>query len=177
MSERIRKHGAVLGSLLFFILAPGTVAGWLPYVISGWRVEAPFFGIVAGRIAGGVLVIMGVLSLAHCFARFALDGLGTPAPIAPTESLVVSGLYRYVRNPMYLAVACIIVGQGVLLGSAALVGYAGAVWFSFHVFVLAYEEPTLQRRYGDSYEVFRTHVNRWLPRMTPWPGMCDRSVA
>ena len=139
--------------------------------------EAPFFGIVAGRIAGGVLVIMGVLSLAHCFARFALDGLGTPAPIAPTESLVVSGLYRYVRNPMYVAVVSTIVGQSVLLGSAALLEYAGAVWFSFHVFVLAYEEPTLQQRYGDSYEVFRTHVNRWLPRMTPWPGMCDRSVA
>lgn len=169
------KTGSVLGSPLFFVLAPGTVAGWLSNFISEWRVEPPFFGIQAGRVAGGVLLVVGVVSLAHCFARFAFEGRGTPAPVAPTETLVVSGLYRYVRNPMYVAVVSIIVGQGVFLGSTSLLGYAGIVWLFFHVFVWAYEEPTLHRRYGCEYEAYRANVHRWLPRFTPWPGTTERA--
>lgn len=164
----IGKLRPALGSLIFFVLAPGTIAGWLPYVFTGWRLEPPFFGVPAGRVFGAVLVALGVASLVHCFARFALEGRGTPAPVAPTQILVVSGLYRYVRNPMYVAVVSIIAGQGVLLGSASLLMYAAAVWVCFHAFVLAYEEPTLSRRYGDQYKMYRANVRRWLPRLTPW---------
>jgi protein-S-isoprenylcysteine O-methyltransferase Ste14 len=164
------KVGPALGSLIFFVLAPGTVAGWLPYIISRWRFEPPFLGVPAVRVVGGVLIVLGVACLVHCFARFALEGRGTPAPVAPTETLVVSGLYRYVRNPMYVAVVSIIVGQGVLLGNPSLLGYAGIVWLMFHAFVLAYEEPTLRRSYGDSYVAYQANVRRWLPRMTPWEG-------
>jgi protein-S-isoprenylcysteine O-methyltransferase Ste14 len=164
------KFGPVLGSLVFFVVAPGTVAGWVPYVLSRWRFEPPFFGAPASRIVGGVLIVLGVGALVHCFARFALEGRGTPAPVAPTETLVVSGLYRYVRNPMYVAVVSIIVGQSLLLGNSSLLGYAAIVWLAFHVFVLAYEEPTMRRTHGESYAAYQANVRRWLPRISPWTG-------
>ncbi len=114
------------------------------------------------------MAAMGVVGLVECFARFAIKGRGTPAPIAPTEHLVVSGLYRYVRNPIYLAVLAVIVGQALLLGSVGLLEYAGLVWLLFHGFVVAYEEPTLRRQFGPSYDMYRTNVPRWWPRMKPW---------
>ena len=111
------------------------------------------------------LALPGILTgILHSFARFALEGRGTPAPVAPTETLVVSGQYRYVRNPMYVAVVGTVVGQALLFGSLPLVWYALALWVLFHAFVLAYEEPTLARTYGASYARYRTAVNRWLPR-------------
>jgi protein-S-isoprenylcysteine O-methyltransferase Ste14 len=164
------KVGPALGSLLFFVVAPGTVAGLVPYLLSGWRLEPPFFGVSAVRMVGGVLIVLGVVALVECFARFAFQGRGTPAPVAPTETLVVSGLYRYVRNPMYIAVVSIIVGQAMLLGSSSLLGYAAIVWLMFHLFVLAYEEPTMRRSHGDSYAAYRANVRRWLPRIRPWEG-------
>jgi protein-S-isoprenylcysteine O-methyltransferase Ste14 len=102
--------------------------------------------------------------------RFVVEGRGTPAPIAPTENLVVSGLYRYVRNPMYLSVVTVIAGQAWLFASVVLLAYAGLVWLTFMVFVRIYEEPTLRRQFGAAYERYRSHVPRWIPRMTPWTG-------
>jgi protein-S-isoprenylcysteine O-methyltransferase Ste14 len=104
------------------------------------------------------------------FARFALKGIGTPAPVAPTRHLVVSGLYRHVRNPMYVGVVLAIVGQALWLGSMALLGYAAAVFAAFFLFVLLYEEPALRRQFGAEYESYRRHVPRWLPRIQPWKG-------
>ncbi len=170
------KAGSTVGSVIFFVLAPGAVAGLVPYMISKWRFEPSFLGVLAVRFAGGMLVVMGVVSLVHCFVRFALEGRGTPAPVAPTEALVVSGLYRYVRNPMYLAVVGMIAGQAFLFGSVSLIGYATVVWMSFNAFVLWYEEPTLRRRYGNAYEAYRANVPRWVPRMTPWTGTTERSA-
>jgi protein-S-isoprenylcysteine O-methyltransferase Ste14 len=160
---------SILGSVIFFVLAPGAVAGLVPYLISGWRFGPPFLGVSAGRCVGALLVVLGVAGLVHCFARFALEGRGTPAPVAPTETLVISGLYQYVRNPMYVAVLSIIVGQAVLFASVSLLGYAVAVWLCFRVFVLAYEEPTLSRRYGPAYDRYRASVPRWLPRIPREP--------
>src|SRR4029453_7431785 len=102
------------------------------------------------------------------FARFALQGLGTPAPIAPPRNLVVTGLYRYVRNPIYVALVAIILGQAVLMGDRRLIVYAALWWLVFHVAVVAYEEPTLEQTFGKEYEAFRAAVPRWIPRMTPW---------
>ena len=113
---------------------------------------------------------MGVVGLVECFGRFALKGRGTPAPIAPPENLVVSGLYRHVRNPMYVAVVCAIVGQALLFGSVVLLEYAGVVWLVFHVFVLGYEEPALRQQFGSLYAAYRENVRRWWPRLTPWQG-------
>jgi protein-S-isoprenylcysteine O-methyltransferase Ste14 len=106
--------------------------------------------------------------LTSAFLRFVREGAGTPAPVAPTERLVVGGLYRYVRNPMYLAVLAIIVGQGLAFANPRLLAYALAVWVAFAAFVKLYEEPTLKRRYGEQYEEYRRAVRAWWPRLRGW---------
>jgi protein-S-isoprenylcysteine O-methyltransferase Ste14 len=97
-----------------------------------------------------------------------LQGLGTPAPVLPTSHLVVSGLYRYVRNPMYVGVAAAILGQGLLFGDKDTLAYGVLVWVAFHLFVFFYEEPTLRHRFGEEYEIFCRNVPRWIPRLHPW---------
>src|SRR5262245_32770191 len=106
----------LLGSALFFCVAPGAVAGLVPGTLARWRIGPSFVGIVALRWAGVLLAAVGVAGLVDCFARFALEGRGTPAPVAPTSSLVVSGQYRYVRNPMYVSVVTAILGQALIYG-------------------------------------------------------------
>src|ERR1700736_3899586 len=108
----MQRFWAILGSLAFLVLAPGIVAGLVPWWLSGWQVQPPLFGLMAVRFAGLALIALGTPALLDSFARFALQGLGTPAPIFPTQHLVVTGLYRYVRNPMYVGVVAMIVGQG-----------------------------------------------------------------
>jgi len=154
-----------LGSLAFLVIAPGTLAGLVPWWLSRWRFEPPLLGWSAGRAIGVVLLLAGVVVLVDSFARFALEGRGTPAPVYPTKRLVVSGLYRFVRNPMYLAVISTILGQAVLLGSRDLLWYAVLVALGFHAFVLLYEEPTLRGRYGSEYVSYCAAVNRWIPRL------------
>ena len=163
------KTMAILGSALFFVLAPGTVAGLIPWWITRWEFRQPFLDLETIRVVGILLIVAGVSGLVDSFARFALQGLGTPAPIAPTENLVVTGLYRYVRNPMYVAVVVVILGQAVLFGDWRLIVYAMLVWLGFHAFVVGYEEPTLARRFGTRYDDFRANVPRWIPRLTPRP--------
>jgi protein-S-isoprenylcysteine O-methyltransferase Ste14 len=163
------RGGAALGSLAFLVLAPGTVAGLVPYWLSRWRMGPPPLGVAALRWAGAVLAAAGAVVLLDSFARFALRGLGTPAPVLPTRHLVVSGLYRHVRNPMYVAVLSLVLGQALLLGSGRVAAWSAALWLAFHLFVVGYEEPTLSRTFGAEYEVFRANVPRWLPRLRRWP--------
>ena len=113
-------------------------------------------------IAAGIAIVL------DAFARFAVQGLGTPAPILPTRHLVVSGLYQYVRNPMYVGVLGIILGQGLLFGDGRLFAYGVLLWLGIHVFVVGYEEPTLRRSFGTEYEAFRRNVPRWIPRLSSW---------
>src|SRR5207253_370303 len=164
----MRKVVAIVGSAIFLVIAPGFVAGLMPWWISRWRVEAPFLGMPIFRFAGGILITLGLIGLLDSFRRFALQGIGTPAPVFPTRHLVVTGLYRYVRNPMYVAVVFTILGQGLILGNVSLLEYGGTVWLLFHLFVLAYEEPTLKATFGSEYETYRAAVPRWIPRLTPW---------
>lgn len=164
----MRKFWAALGSAVFFVIAPGTVAGFLPWAISRGEMQPALFGQDWLRIVGGVLVFLGLVPLLNSFLRFALEGLGTPAPIAPTQHLVVTGFYRRVRNPMYVGVVAIVLGEALLLGAVALLWYAAVVWLAFHLFVLGYEEPTLDRSFGDEYKTYRENVPRWLPRLTAW---------
>src|SRR5262245_55231621 len=161
----MRRVFAVLGSALFFVLAPGAVAGLVPWWISRWRFQTPVIGWLPLRVAGGLLVLAGVLVLLDSFARFAMKGLGTPAPVFPSRYLVVSGLYRYVRNPMYVAVVAIIIGQGLIFGDVRVLAYGALVSLAFHLFVIAYEEPTLRATFGPEYEAFCAGVSRWIPRM------------
>jgi protein-S-isoprenylcysteine O-methyltransferase Ste14 len=157
------RRAAAAGTATFLIV-PATVAGVIPWSLTSWEVShepgAP------GWIVGVCLIVAGSATLLNAFVRFAVDGIGTPAPIAPTERLVVSGLYRYVRNPMYLAVIAVIVGQGIVLGHLGLLVYAGCVALTVHTFVVAYEEPTLRRTFGAHYVAYCAAVPRWLPRIT-----------
>ena len=116
------------------------------------------------------LVVLGAVPLIESFGRFALVGLGTPAPIAPPIHLVVTGFYRYVRNPMYVGVKTIIVGNALILGDAWIFLYAAIVILGFMVFVRLYEEPALGRQFGAEYDAYRANVPRWWPRLTPWTG-------
>src|SRR5215207_4257038 len=159
---------AILGSALFFLAAPSVVAGLIPWWITRWEFLPPFFDLQATRVDGIVLIVAGLPGLVDSFARFALQGLGTPAPIAPTQNLVVTGLYRYVRNPMYVAVVAVILGQAVLFGDARLIGYGALFWLACHLFVVAYEEPTLEQTFGPEYASYRANVSRWRPRQKPW---------
>jgi protein-S-isoprenylcysteine O-methyltransferase Ste14 len=163
----------VLGSFVFFWIAPVSVGVLGPWLITGWQREPPLFGVEGARWIGDLLILVGTVLVVECFARFAVEGRGTPAPLAPTERLVITGFYRHVRNPMYVGVVLAILGQSFWFGSTELLVYALLVWLGFFVFVLAYEEPTLERRYGAEYVRYRAHVPRWWPRLTPWRDITE----
>jgi len=170
VSTRRTRAQAAAGSLLFLAVAPGVVAGLLPWWLTGWE---PAGSVPPAVVAIGVaLTAAGVAVLLHAFARFVVEGLGTPAPVAPTRHLVVGGLYRYVRNPMYLAVAATIAGQALILGRPGLLLYALAFGVTVAAFVHLYEEPVLARRFGAEYDAYRHAVPAWWPRRRPWsdPG-------
>ena len=153
-----------LRSIAWALLLPGLFAGYVP-----WR----FFGLAQVQlnlqnqvhILALVMIGLGAALLATCIWEFARSGRGTLAPVDPPRELVVKGLYRYVRNPMYVSVTMIVLGEVLLTGSRALLVY-WAVWFvAVNLFVIGYEEPTLRRRFGASYERYTKEVGRWLPRL------------
>ena len=155
-------------SAVHFALAPGVVVGLVPWAMTGWDIRTPSWSSPPLRVLGAALIVAGVAALVRLFIRFVTDGLGTPAPIAPTRRLVVSGSYRYVRNPMYVAVVAAIAGQALLLGRAGLLAYAAAVWVTVATFVRLYEEPALRDQFADEYVEYCNAVRRWLPRLTPF---------
>ena len=153
---------AVAKTLVFTVFVPGTVAGYVP-----WRLRqnaAPVTG-PEEWAAIGVIAIGIALYLHTAFWGFAVIGGGTPAPIAPTKILVVKGLHRFVRNPMYIGVALVIGGQAWLFHSPHIAIYMICMLLVAHLFVLFYEEPTLHRRFGDTYDRYRESVPRWIPRV------------
>jgi protein-S-isoprenylcysteine O-methyltransferase Ste14 len=157
----VTKLRAALGSVVFLAVAPGVVAGLIPYWLTQWDSSDPPLPLV---VIGAILVVAGTTVLLGAFARFAFEGIGTPAPVAPTERLVIGGAYRYVRNPMYLAVGTVILGQALLLGRAVVLAYLAVFGLAVEAFVRLYEEPTLAGRYGDDYQRYREDVPRWLPQ-------------
>ena len=165
-----QRFAAIVGSAVFLVLAPGTIAVYIPWTLTRWRLRPPPLGSSPLRIAAVMLIAVGLIGLLDSFRRFAVQGLGTPAPVYPTKTLVVSGLYRFVRNPMYCGVVAMILGQALLFGSSTLFLYGAVVWLAFHLFVLTYEEPRLRATYGARYEEFRAAVPLWLPRLRPWGG-------
>jgi protein-S-isoprenylcysteine O-methyltransferase Ste14 len=164
----MRRILAVLGSALFLLIAPGVVAGLVPWWISKWKVQLPLFGFRPVRVCGFLLIVTGVSVLVESFARFALEGLGTPAIVFPPHHLVVKGFYRHVRNPMYLAVVAVILGEATILGNLHVLAYGALVWLFCHLFVLGYEEPALRKTFGAEYDAFCANVPRWIPRLSPW---------
>ena len=164
----MRKFWAIIGSAVFLVIATGFFAGLVPWWISHWRIEAPFFGMRLFRFIGALFVTLGAVGLLDSFVRFALQGVGTPAPVFPTRHLVTTGLYRYVRNPMYATVVMTILGQSLILGNLRLLDYGVVVWLPAHLFVLFYEEPTLRATFGWDYQSYCAEVPRWIPRFTAW---------
>ena len=154
-----------MGSLLFLVVTPGVVAGLVPWALTGWKVASPPLVVAA---VGYVILAAGVVALLYAFARFVTEGVGTPAPVAPTRHLVIGGLYRYVRNPMYIAVALTILGQAMVLGRPVLLLYALVFAVAVGSFVHFYEQPTLTRQFGAEYEAYCDAVPAWLPRRRPW---------
>ena len=150
-----------LRSLLFLILAPGMVAGYIPLALlqRGQQVETGIFEYLAFP-----LWLMGGIILLWSFWNFLKEGRGTPAPIDPPKELVATGFYRYVRNPMYVAVLSIIIGHFLWFGYWNLLIYAIVVFVAFNTFVAYYEEPTLKRKFGAAYEEYLKRVPRWIPR-------------
>src|SRR5918993_4527383 len=171
----MRRSTAAVGSAVFFLLAPGVVGGLMPWLLTGgWQVREPLPYWAPARVLGGVVLVAGLIALVGAFVRFVVEGFGTPAPVAAPERLVIGGVYRYVRNPMYVAVLAAILCQSVLFGRLGLLLYAGVVWAAVAAFVRFYEEPTLTSRFGADYEAYRRAVPAWWPRLRPWdPGERD----
>ncbi len=151
-----------LRSLLFLIIAPGMVAGYIPLRLLRWGpgIETGIFAYLAFP-----LWLIGGTILLWSFWNFLREGRGTPAPIDPPKELVAVGFYRYVRNPMYVGILAMNIGYYLWFGYWTLLIYAAVLFLAFHTFVTLYEEPTLKRTFGASYEEYRRHVPRWIPRI------------
>jgi protein-S-isoprenylcysteine O-methyltransferase Ste14 len=163
----VTRLRAVLGSAAFVLLGgPTIVGGLVPWLLTRWDADDPHR---VAQAAGAVLLVAGAALVLETTARFALEGRGTPAPIAPPSRFVVRGSYRFVRNPMYVGVLALIVGQALLLGREVLLPWAAAAALLFHLFVVLHEEGELARRFGDEYEDYRRRVSRWLPRPAQRP--------
>lgn len=152
----MKTTSAALGSLGWLAVAPGTVCGLVPWLITGWRRPGDPVWWVDGP--GWLLVLAGAAVLVHAFVAFAWRGRGTPAPAAPTERLVVEGAYRHVRNPMYVAVLALVLGQVLLSASWGLSAYLVVIGVTMAAFVHVYEEPTLREAYGPAYDEFCENV-------------------
>lgn len=163
----MRRSTAALGSAAFFVVAPGTVVGLVPWLITHWEFHQPSPYWVVAQVIGVVLICVGVVPAASAFVEFVKAG-GTPMPIAPTQRLVVSGFNRYVRNPMYFGLLLAILGQALLFASLGVLFYAAVAWMAPAAFVRWYEEPTLARQFGAEYEAYRRAVPAWWPRLRPW---------
>jgi protein-S-isoprenylcysteine O-methyltransferase Ste14 len=164
----MNRRTAAAGSAMFFLAAPGVVGGLVPWLLTGWQVREPVPYMAPVRVLGAVLLAAGLLVVGQAFVRFVVEGLGTPAPVAAPDRLVVGGPYRYIRNPMYVAMLAVVVGQALILGWPGLLMYAAALWLIVASFVRFYEEPTLARRFGARYEAYRRAVPAWWPRLRPW---------
>lgn len=161
----MQKSRAAVASAAFFLVAPGTVVGVVPWLITRWEIadSTPKWQIVIGAL----LIVVSLIPPVHAFSQFVKAG-GTPMPIAPTQRLVVTGFNRFVRNPMYLGLTIVNLGQALLFSSWVLVAWAAGFWILTASFVHWYEEPALVREYGEEYQTYRRNVHRWLPRLQPW---------
>ena len=158
---------ALLGTIAFTLIVPGALIVLIPYLLTGWQLRPPLVGIEATRTFGVALIVLAAPLFFRFLSGFVREGHGTPAPIAPPEHLVVGGPFRWIRNPGYVAVVSLVVGQALLFGSGAVLAYAAFLAVAFHLFVVFYEEPTLRRQFGTEYESYCREVPRWIPRPRP----------
>jgi protein-S-isoprenylcysteine O-methyltransferase Ste14 len=150
-----------LRSLFFLVLLPGTVAVYVPYRILRSSLGSFTLTLSLTTVLAAMLVLLGALVLLRCVWDFFAAGEGTLAPVDPPRHLVVRGLYRYTRNPMYNGVAAMLLGEAWLFENRALLVYAAAICLAFHLFVVLYEERALETQFGETYRRYRQHVPRW----------------
>lgn len=158
------QRWALLKTAVFFLIVPGTMAGYLPYRILQRPAIPSWIEFTGLQWAAAIVILAGLVGLLRCGWHFATEGRGTPAPFDAPKALVVRGPYRWVRNPMYVSVATIVIGEALFFRSVTLVQYLATFWLFLHLFVLLYEEPALRSLFGESYEDYCRRVWRWIPR-------------
>jgi protein-S-isoprenylcysteine O-methyltransferase Ste14 len=157
----------LLRSIFFALLMPGTVLAVVPWLLLRGQPSSEVWHLDFRSVLGLLLMAVGAGVLLYCIRDFAVSGRGTLAPVDPPRRLVRVGLYRHVRNPMYLGVILVLVGEAVFFESRVLSFYATIVALSFHLFVVLYEEPKLHALFGEEYDAYRAGVPRWIPRLRP----------
>jgi protein-S-isoprenylcysteine O-methyltransferase Ste14 len=162
----MRGFWLFLRSAFWTLAFPGFFAGYVPWRYFGVS-ETDFRAGNPLHLLGALLIALGAALLLSCIYEFAARGRGTLSPVDPPKELVVQGLYRYVRNPMYLSVLTVVAGEIILTRSSALAVYWLVFFVAVNLFVLGYEEPFLHRQFGESYERYTRGVGRWIPRL-PW---------
>lgn len=165
----MRRPAAVL-SAVFFLVSPGIELVLGPWLLTGFERGEGVLDVPGLRVLGALLLAGGVAVIALSFARLVRDGLGTPSPAAPPRRLVVRGVYRHVRNPIYVATAAAIVGEALLLARPVLLAAAAAYLLALGAWTRLREERMLAERFGAEYEGYRRAVPGWLPRLRPWDG-------
>ena len=163
----MRRPAAAVTSLAWFAAVGGTFGCLLPYLLNYWHFRQPLPYWWIGQAAGVLLICGGMIPVGSSFIEFFTAG-GTPVPVASPPRLVVSGFYRYVRNPIYVGFLAILTGQALLFGSAALLEYTAAAWIVGAAAVRYYEEPVLTRKFGADYREYRRNVPAWIPRLRRW---------
>lgn len=162
MPSRRVPIGPLIKTAIFTVLVPGTVGAYIPYRMLARAERAWDLGVF--RYLGLIPIALGATVYLWCAWEFSVTGRGTPAPIDPPKALVAHGLYRWVRNPMYVGMLSVVLGEALLFGAPALAGFAAVAFVFFHLFVMLYEEPTLEAKFGEAYARYRRTVPRWIPR-------------
>lgn len=155
----------IIKTLIWTILVPGSITIGIPYLLLSSGLRRYSFEIGAPRFLGIGLIALGAVFYLWCAWDFAIAGKGTPAPLDPPKLLVRRGLYRLTRNPIYLGVLLLLIGETILFESLTLLAYALVLWIVFHLFVISYEEPTLKRQFGGAYDEYCSAVPRWVPSL------------
>ena len=177
----MRKPAAAAVSVGWGVAVGGTFGCLLPWLLGYWHFHHPVQYWPAVQAAGGLLIAAGLVPIVQAFIEF-IRADGTPVPVASPPRLVVSGFYRYVRNPIYVGFVAIMLGQALLFGSPGLLGYTALSWCVGAAAVRFYEEPILARKFGTAYRDYRQNVRAWIPRLHPWtpasqPGAAERNRA
>lgn len=163
----MRRSAASASSVAWGVALGGTFGCLLPYLMDDWHFRRPLPYWVVAQAAGVLLICAGLIPVVRSFIDFVRAG-GTPVPVASPPRLVVTGYYRYVRNPIYVGFVGIMLGQALLFGSAGLLKYTAVAWCIGAAAVRFYEQPVLARRFGTEYQEYQRNVRAWLPRRRPW---------
>jgi protein-S-isoprenylcysteine O-methyltransferase Ste14 len=173
----MRKPAAVAVSVGWGVTLGGTFGCLLPYLLGDWHFHRPLPYWTAAQAAGGLLICAGLVPIVQSFAEF-IRAAGTPVPVASPPRLVVSGFYRYVRDPIYVGFLAVLAGEVLLFGSPGLLEYTALSWCIGAAAVRLYEEPVLARKFGAEYQDYRRAVRAWIPRLHPWtPGQPTEPAA